>query len=54
MSADKMYRFEFASYDKLVFTPGIGHLKPGAHKEVIASFLTKDPVNFTKVTTYNI
>lgn len=48
-SLDKTYRFEFTTYDKLIFVPSMGHLKPLATKEVIASFLSKKPINCVKV-----
>lgn len=48
-SSSSTYKFEFPSYDKLLFIPAIGHLKPNATKEVIVTFLSKEPFTIAKV-----
>lgn len=48
-STEYTYRFQFPSFDKLKFSPTIGHLQPGSSKEVLVSFFTKTPLNLLKV-----
>ncbi|KAI4465642.1 dlec1 deleted in lung and esophageal cancer 1 [Holotrichia oblita] len=47
-STEFSYRFQFPSFDKLKFSPTIGHLQPESSKEVLVSFFTKTPLNLLK------
>jgi len=38
------YRFEWESLPGLTFAPGVGHLLPGAAKQVVATFLSAEPL----------
>lgn len=50
-STEIVYRFEFPTYDKLVFIPAIGHLAPNSSKEIICTFLTTEPIVLENVST---
>lgn len=51
-SSTATYKFEIANCDKLMFIPAVGHLKPRAIKEIIATVLSKEPINIIKVRKY--
>lgn len=51
-NSDKtIYKFHLPGTEKLIFIPSIGHLKPHSVKEIIATYLTKEPINLIKVRT---
>ncbi|KAF5288916.1 hypothetical protein FQA39_LY03795 [Lamprigera yunnana] len=49
VSLRDVYKFEFPLSTKINFVPAKGHLKPGACKDVIATFLSKEPAVSEKV-----
>lgn len=48
-SNEYVYKFHFPIYSEVIFTPAVGHLKPGATKQIIAAFLSKFPINLIEV-----
>lgn len=48
-SLEDIYRFQFPIYDKLLFIPAIGHLNPQSSKEIISTFLAKEPIALEKL-----
>lgn len=48
-STTDTYKFQFLVINEVSFIPTLGHLRPGAKKEVIATFLSSDPVSYVKV-----
>lgn len=48
-SANQHLRFRWSANPNVVFTPSIGHLKPLACKEIVATFLPSEPANYVDV-----
>lgn len=46
-SKDYTYKFQFKTIPDISFTPSVGHLKPQSKKEIIATFLSSEPVSFS-------
>ncbi|XP_076283506.1 hydrocephalus-inducing protein [Lasioglossum baleicum] len=44
-SVGKWFRFQWNAHPDLVFVPCIGHVKYQAYKEIVATFLGREPVN---------
>ncbi|RZC43112.1 hydrocephalus-inducing protein -like protein [Asbolus verrucosus] len=38
------YKFEFPAFSEVIFTPAVGHLQPKSTKQILAVFLSKNPV----------
>lgn len=51
-SQEFVYRFEFPTFDKLVFIPAIGHLAPKSSKEIICTLLTEEPLVLENVSKF--
>ena len=49
VSNDDIYRFEFGSHKKVMFIPVIGHLAPGACKDITSTLLIKEPLHIKNV-----
>ncbi|XP_072764383.1 hydrocephalus-inducing protein homolog [Anoplolepis gracilipes] len=45
-SVNRYSRFQWNTHPNVVFTPSIGHLQPMTYKEIVATFLSSEPVNY--------
>ncbi|XP_069696767.1 hydrocephalus-inducing protein-like [Periplaneta americana] len=43
------YRFEWESHPNILFTPTVGHILPSTTKDIVATFLSSEPVNLKKI-----
>ncbi|XP_015436069.1 PREDICTED: hydrocephalus-inducing protein-like [Dufourea novaeangliae] len=46
-SADRWFRFQWNAHPNIVFVPSIGHIKFQTCKEIVATFLASEPVNYS-------
>ncbi|GJQ69846.1 hypothetical protein Trydic_g22394 [Trypoxylus dichotomus] len=44
------YRFQFPSFDRLKFSPAVGHLRPKSSKQILVTFVAMSSINLIKQT----
>lgn len=48
-SGTDTFKFQFASFDRFMFAPSVGHLKPFSSKDIISTFQSRVPVKVFQV-----
>lgn len=48
-SSEFIYKFQFKSISEVTFTPSVGHLRPLTRKEIIATFMSVEPILLSQV-----
>lgn len=43
------YKFEFPNYNEVIFSPSVGHIRPQTNKQILAVFLSRNPVVLSEV-----